>query len=99
MVGKGSWVLISRTILKPGERAPHIPEDTLEVPLKMWIKGYLCDDAKLGDTVNVITRTGRKENGTLLEADPYYEHDYGRFIPELLVISSQVRDIVFGGEK
>lgn len=97
MIKKGSWVLIRRDILKPEERAPQIPEDTKKVPLEMWIKGYLTADAKIGDEVTVTTRTGRKETGTLLEAEPYFKHDYGKFVPELLVISGQVRDILFGG--
>ena len=50
------------------------------------------------DTVQVVTRTGRKETGELLEAKPIYTHDYGRFIPELQQISEQVREILFGGE-
>lgn len=99
MVQKDTWVLIHRDILKPEERAPQIPEDTKKVPLEMWIKGYLTADAKIGDEVTVTTRTGRKETGTLMEEEPCYKHDYGKFVPELLVISQQVRDILFGGEK
>ncbi len=99
MVKKGTWVLIHRNILEPAERAPQVPEDTKKVPLEMWIKGYLQDDAEIGVEVEVITRTGRKETGTLLEAEPYYKHDYGRFVPELQVISEQVREITFGGDK
>jgi hypothetical protein len=99
MVKKGTWVLIHRNILEPSERAPQVPDDTKKVPLEMWVKGYLQADAKIDDEVEVITRTGRKETGTLLEANPYYKHDYGKFVPELLVISQQVRDILFGGDR
>ena len=99
MIKKGTWVLIHRNILSPEERAPQVPEDTKKVPLEMWIKGYLMEDAKEGDEVRVTTRTGREEAGTLLEAEPYYKHDFGKFVPELLKISEQVREITFGGEK
>ena len=99
MIEKGTWVLIHREILKPAERAPQVPEDTKKVPLEMWVKGYLIRDGKIGEEVQVTTRTGRMETGTLLEAEPYYKHDYGKFVPELLVISEQVRDIAFGGDK
>ncbi len=98
MIKKGTWVLIHRNILTPSERAPQVPEDTKKVPLEMWVKGYLEKDAKLGEEAEVVTRTGRKESGTLLEAEPCYKHDYGRFVPELQVISEQVRDITFGGD-
>ncbi len=99
MIKKDTWVLLHRNILEPAERAPQVPEDTKKVPLEMWIKGYLNEDANIGDEVTVTTRTGRKEKGTLLEEEPYYKHDYGKFVPELLVISEQVREIVFGGER
>ena len=99
MIDKGTWVLIHRNILEPGERAPQVPDDTKKVPLEMWIKGYLQNNAELGDEVEVITRTGRKEIGTLLESEPYYKHDYGRVVPELQMISEQVRKLTFGGDE
>jgi hypothetical protein len=98
MVAKGTWVLIHRNILEPEERAPQVPDDTKKVPLEMWVKGYLQEDAEPGQEVSVITAAGRNETGELLEAEPYYKHDYGRFIPELMEISRQVRDITFGGD-
>ncbi len=42
--------------------------------------------------------TGRKEQGTLMEVNPAYDHSFGNFIPELLQIDQQVREILFGGE-
>ncbi len=97
MIKKGEWVQIERTILKPGERAPQVPEDTQKVPLIMWIKGFLQDDASLGEAVKVRTRTGRIETGRLVSADPVYELNYGDFVPELLKINIQVREELFGG--
>jgi len=98
MVKKGEWVRIHRIILEPSERAPQVPEDTKKVPLEMWVKGYLDRDAEIGEEVSVTTVTGRKETGKLTEVNPYYDHDFGRFIPELLAIDRQVREMVFGGE-
>ena len=98
MIKKGTWVQIEKTILEPADRAPQVPDDTKKVPLLLWVKGYLQADANIGDLVEIRTRTGRKETGTLKEAEPYYKHDYGKFVPELLVISEQVRDILFGGD-
>ena len=97
MIKKGEWVLIHRNVLEPSERAPQVPEDTKEVPLELWVKGYLTKDANIGDEVTVITRTKREESGTLLEANPYYKHDFGKFVPELLVVNEQVREVLFGG--
>jgi hypothetical protein len=97
MVRKGAWVLIHKIILEPKDRAPQVPEDTKKVPLEMWVKGRLEGDAEIGKRAVVITRTGRREEGTLLEENPTYRHGFGNFVPELLTISEQVRDLVFGG--
>ncbi len=97
MIKKGEWVLIHRNILEPSQRAPQVPDDTKKVPLEMWVKGYLQEDANIGDEVTVTTRTKRIEKGTLLEANPYYKHDFGTFVPELIKISDQAREILFGG--
>ena len=99
MVKKNEWVRIHRIILQPSERAPQVPDDTKKCPLEMWVKGYLAADAEIGDEVSVTTITGRKETGTLKEVNPYYGHDFGKFIPELLAIDKQVREMIFGGEE
>ena len=99
MIKKGEWVRIHKIILTPSERAPQVPDDTKVVPLEMWDKGFLQADAELGEEVEIETVTGRRETGRLIEVNPYYDHDYGKFIPELLAIDKQVRGIVFGGDK
>jgi hypothetical protein len=99
MIPKGSWVLIHRNIMEPSERAPQVPEDTKKVPLEMWVKGTLQTDTEIGAETEVLTRTGRRERGTLLEVNPTYAHGFGDFVPELLEISRQVRAVVFEGEK
>jgi hypothetical protein len=96
MIKKNSWVRIHRVILEPGERAPQVPEDTKAVPLEMWVKGFLRQDAELGAMAEVTTWTGRVETGTLLEENPAYRHGFGDFVPELLVISAQARELAFG---
>ncbi len=99
MIKKDTWVLIHKTILEPNQRAPQVPEDTKKVPLEMWVKGYLQKDTPEGEMVEIKTRTGRMETGILIEANPYYKHDFGVFVPELQVISEQVREILFGGDE
>jgi hypothetical protein len=95
MAKKDSWVRIHSIILEPNERAPQVPEDTKKVPLEMWVKGWLQQDAKIGDRATVTTQTGRTETGTLVEESPAYRHSFGEFVPELLFISSQARELVF----
>ena len=92
---KGDLVRIHKIILEVGERAPNIPEDTQKVPLELWDKGFLLNDqAKIGDMVEVETYIGRKVEGKLIEVNPYYEHDFGKFVPELTYIGRQVRALI-----
>lgn len=99
MIKKGEWVRIHKILLKPEERTGKLPEDTKKVPLEMWTKGYLLHDANIGDEVEIESVNGRHETGTLIELNPYYRHNFGKCVPELLKIDEQVRKIVFGGEK
>ena len=79
---KGAWVKISNTVLKVGERAPNIPEETAKVPLIMHLNGFLLsDEARLGDCVSIETLSGRKVSGDLIEINPRYTHSFGEFIP------------------
>ena len=96
MFKRNTWVRIHKIVLRPEERATNIPEETKKVPLEMWVKGYLLDNANMGDEVDIRTVTGRVERGRLIEVYPAYEHSYGQFIEELLEIDEQVKDLVFG---
>jgi len=99
MVKKGSWVCIRKTILEPKERAAGIPTDTAAVPLIMWVKGSLENDADIGGPATVRTRMGRAESGILEEENPNTSIDYGDFVPEILQIGGTARKILFGGEE
>ena len=99
MAKKGEWVRIHKIILRAEERTGKLPADTQACPLEMWTKGYLLADAEIGDEVEIESVNGRHETGTLIEVNPYYEHDYGKCVPELLAIDKQVRGILYGGEK
>jgi len=98
LVKKGSWVQIHRVILKPEERAPQVPEDTKKVPLEMWVKGFLCNDANIGDNVEIKTLTGRKDLGELITVNPSFKHDFGEFVPEILKIGEIVKSELYGDE-
>lgn len=91
----GDWVRVYNVVLEVGQRASNVPEDTQNVPLEMWDKGFLLDEeAKIGDKVKVETYIGRTVEGTLLEVNPYYEHDFGKAVPELLYIGRQARELL-----
>ena len=97
MINKGTWVRIKRVILQDGERTGRLPDETKKVPFIMWDKGWLEQDASLGDTVTVKTRIGRTETGELVEAEPQYVLDYGHFVPELMDVSETARKVLAGG--
>ncbi len=96
---KGDWVRVYNIVLESEERAPQVPNDTKKVPLEMWDKGFLLnEEAKIGDEVEVETYIGRRIKGKLIEVNPFYDHDYGKCVPELLFIGKQLRSILEGGE-
>jgi len=94
VIKAGSWVQIYQVILPASKRAPQVPEDTKKVPLELKAKGFLQEDAKLGDTVEIKTVTNRILKGELIEVNPSYEHKFGKMIPELLQIGPQIRKII-----
>ncbi len=98
MIEKGSYVRIRRTLLEPGERSPNLPEETSKVPFKMWVKGFLQEEADLFDIVTVKTTTGRFETGRLKEANPPYKHGYGDFVPEILTLRDIIRNDMYGDD-
>lgn len=96
-IAKGTWVRIHSIVLEPEERTGKLPEDTKKVPLEMWVKGFLKEEAAIGDEVTIQTITGREETGTLVEVEPVYEHGFGDiYIPEILQIGLQARAIMRG---
>lgn len=98
MIKKNTWVQVHKIILSKDERSTNLPPETKEVPLEMWVKGFLQDDANIGDIVKIITVTNRIEEGTLVEANPTFKHNYGDFVPEILEIDKIVKKILYGDE-
>lgn len=88
---KGTWVEIVRVLLKPGERAPNLPDDTRDCPYVLLVSGFLQHDAELGDEVTVRSLIGHEHRGVLRVINPSYSHSFGAVVPELLTIGSQER--------
>jgi len=97
MVTKGTWVTIRKTILEPENRAAGIPEDTAATPLIMWVNGFLEHDAEIEQAAAVRTKMNRIEEGILEVVDPTTEVNYGSYVPEIVRIGTQARNILFGG--
>ncbi len=100
MSKKGDWVRVHSIVLKASERTARIPEDTQGCDFQQWTKGFLQDEkAEIGDQVTIKTAANRIVKGTLIEEKPYYTHSYGEFIPEIIEIDKQLREIMFGGNQ
>lgn len=97
IIERGTWVQIHAIILEAAERTGKLPEDTKNVPLEMWVKGFLRNDAAVNDTVEIETITGRRVEGKLIDVNPVYRYGFGNsYIPELLQIGIQARKIMRG---
>lgn len=94
LIAKGSWVEIHTIVLQAGERAPHVPVDTQQVPLEMRAKGFLITPAAIGEACEIETTTRRRLHGTLSEVNPAYTHSFGSPIPELTTIGNEVRALL-----
>ena len=82
-------------ILKVGERAPQVPEDTAAVPLEMTVRGTLVEDlAAPGDEVTVETPVGRRLRGRLVGREPAYDIGFGPLPPELRSVGLELRKIL-----
>jgi hypothetical protein len=98
LIKKGSWVQIKKIILNPEDRANNLPEATKKVPLLLWVKGNLLEDANLGDVVKIKTVTGRVEVGELIKLNPSYLHTYGNYIPEIHQIDKILKATLYGSD-
>lgn len=87
----GDWVEVERVVLQPSERADGLPKDTARQPLKMWVKGFARGRARIGETVEIETMTGRLVEGTLTDVLPGYTHTFGRPPAELVAVGRDLR--------
>jgi hypothetical protein len=92
---RGDWVQVHRTVLEPKDRSPRLPEETMRVPLEMWVNGFLLNErAEHEEEVEIETAIGRRERGTLRQVNPGYSHSFGTTVPELLRAGMQLRGIM-----
>ncbi len=90
MIKKDKIVQIYKIILQSNERAENLPNDTKEVPFEMRVKGKLLKAANLGDRVEILTSSKRKETGILIAEKPFYSHSFGHYIDAL----EEIKDVI-----
>ncbi len=96
MVKAGSFVRISQVILKSEQRTSAIPDDTKSTDLVMWTKGFLKEDANIGDFVEITTLSSRIETGTLVATNHMHEVNYGDFVEEIIPIGVYLKEKLNG---
>ncbi len=87
----GQWVQVHRIVLEAGHRAQGVPEDTAQVPMQMWVKGFAQYEATVGSQLTIVTAAGRRVTGELVAIHPGYEHGFGQPVPELLEVARELR--------
>jgi len=88
----GDWVEVESILLEPADRSKNLPPDTAAQPLRMWVKGFAQADAVVGEELTVQTVTGRIVGGALSEINPGYFHTFGKPIPELVHVGTDLRE-------
>jgi hypothetical protein len=88
----GDWAEIRLVLLAPGERAPSLPDDTAAVPLEARVRGFLASGGQVGEAAAVHTSAGRLVEGTLVAIGPAPGHSFGRPVPELLQVGTELRE-------
>jgi hypothetical protein len=90
----GDWAELTLVVLAPEDRASSLPEDTAGLPLEARVKGFLREDAQVGEAAAVETVLGRTVEGRLLAVLPEVPHSFGLPAPELLPIGQELRAIL-----
>ena len=91
-VPEGAWVELQQVVLKAGNRAPNVPDDTARVDFVARIRGFLLADAPMGGEATVRTLAGRQVSGRLTAVNPRNPADFGNPVPELLRLGGAARD-------
>jgi 2-amino-4-ketopentanoate thiolase alpha subunit len=95
-VPDGAWVEVQRVVLKAGERAPNVPNDTARVDFVARIRGFLLAEAPMGTQATVRTLAGRQVSGRLTAVNPRNPADFGNPVPELLRLGAAAREALEG---
>ena len=96
---KGDWVQIYKVVVEAGERTAKLPEDTQKASFNLRAKGFVEQDASIGDEVTITTAAQRQLTGTLVAINPGPGHSFGRPVPELITIGKELRSMLASGRR
>lgn len=87
-----SWTEIEWTVLTHTERAKSAPLDTQEVPYLARVRG-VARNPTLGDNAEIVTASGRKLQGIVVQVGASYHHGFGMPLPQWLDMRECVRSL------
>lgn len=90
LIAPGTWVEIEQVVLKPEQRASTLPADTQQTPYLLRVSGFLLEAAAVGQPARIRTIIGRELDGVLKTINPGYSHSFGKTVPELLTIGTEM---------
>lgn len=94
-VHRGQYVEVEFVLLEPENRSPKLPEDTAALPYVVRVRGFLINEqARVGETVKILTIIDRVVEGKLLAVNPPYIHNFGGPVPEILKIGRELREML-----
>lgn len=86
----GTWVEIEWIILEPDARSENVPPDTAGLPYVGRARGLARGEPQVGETVDIVTLTGRTLRGQVVDATPGYTHSFGRPLPAWVTMRSAI---------
>lgn len=99
LVKAGEWVEIEFTIIPAISRSSKLPVDTQKVDFKTRIKGYLIDDAQIGQEVTIQSILNRELRGRLIAANPPFPATFGSPVRELMEVGKEIEALLAGIEE
>ena len=94
MIKKSAWIEVEEIVLTPKDRVSNIPDETKKNPLKCQIRGKCLSDCQLGNGVEVETNIWRIAKGKVVELEPGYYHNYGKYVEEISNIGRQAIELI-----
>ncbi len=95
-IEKNDWIEISEILLTPENRASGLPDDTKDLSYKLKIRGFAQCDGSVGEKITIKTVTGRVLSGVAEKINPYYDHNFGDSIPELIKVRNDLKSLMKG---
>lgn len=90
----GQWVEIEMLVCQAETRSKELPKDTQVIYYTARIKGYLINEARLGQEATIRSILGRELKGKLLAFNPPFPATFGAPVPELMDVGKELKSLM-----